>query len=128
MHFGEHLTIDGYGGKKELLDSRELVFRLLDELPGKMGMKKLAEPVVYNAPSNNKKDPGGWSGFVVINESHISIHTFPKRGFVSTDIYTCNNGLDAEFFISYLRDVFALQDIERNFIKRGTRYPENNIY
>lgn len=128
MYFGEHLTIDGYGGKKELLDNKELVFRILNELPGNIGMKKLAEPVVYRALPNNTKDPGGWSGFVVINESHISIHTFPARGFVSADVYTCKNGLDTKSILNYFKDAFDLQDIEQNFIKRGTRYPENNIY
>lgn len=128
MHFGEHLTIDGYGGKQGLLDNKELVFKILDELPGKIGMKKLAEPVIYRALPNNTKDPGGWSGFVVINESHISIHTFPARGFVSVDVYTCQNGLDTEFVIGYFRDAFNLRDIEQNFIERGTRYPDRNIY
>ena len=42
MHFGEHVTIDGYAGKKELLDDQELVFRTLDQLPLKMGIKKLS--------------------------------------------------------------------------------------
>jgi len=48
-----------------------------------------------------KKDPGGWSGFVIIAESHISIHTFPARRFVSIDVYTCKNGLKKDFIIFY---------------------------
>ena len=128
MHFGEHVTIDGYGGKQELLNDKELVFKILDELPGKMGMGKLAQPVVYFAPGNDKKDPGGFSGFVVIAESHIAIHTFPARGFVSADLYTCRNGLDVDFVVKYFKEAFQLQDIEKNFIQRGTRYPQENIY
>jgi len=76
MHFGEHLTIDGYGGSFEKLNDKELVLKCLNELPEKIGMKKFAEPSVYRALPNGKEDPGGWSGFVVIQESHISIHTF----------------------------------------------------
>lgn len=128
MHFGEHVTIDGYGGKQELLNDKELVFKILDELPGKMGMGKLAQPVVYFAPGNDKKDPGGFSGFVVIAESHIAIHTFPARGFISADLYTCRNGLDVDFVINYFKEAFQLQDVEQNFIKRGMRYPKENIY
>ena len=127
-HFGEHVTIDGYGGKQELLNDKELVFKVLDELPGKMGMGKLAPPAVYFAPGNDKKDPGGFSGFVVIAESHISIHTFPARGFISADLYTCRNGLDVDFVINYFKEAFGLQDIEQNFIKRGKRYPKENVY
>ncbi len=74
--FGEHLTIDGYGGNKELLDNTDLVFEILNNLPGKLGMGILMGPQVVHAPSNDKKDPGGWTGFVVIAESHMSIHPF----------------------------------------------------
>jgi len=128
MHFGEHLTIDGYGGSFKKLNDKELVFKCLNELPEKIGMNKLAKPSVYGAPPNNKKDPGGWTGFVIIQESHISIHTFPARGFVSFDLYTCKNGLDVEFVVDYFKNTFDLKDIEQNFIERGTKYPQNNIY
>lgn len=128
MHFGEHLTIDGYGGNFEKLNDEKLVLRCLNELPEKIGMKKMAEACIYNALPNDTKDPGGWTGFVVIQESHISIHTFPARGFVSADVYTCRNGLDVEFIINYLKNTFDLKEIEQNFIKRGTQYPQNNIY
>jgi len=85
-------------------------------------MTKLAEPEIYSVPGNGKKDPGGWSGFVVIAESHISIHTFPAKGFVSIDAYTCINGLDKEFIINYFKEAFGITEIEENFVKRGLKY------
>lgn len=127
QHFGEHLMIDGYGGNYEKLNSQDMVFRCLNELPEDLGMTKLTVPVVYEAPGNGKKDPGGWSGFVVIAESHISVHTFPGRGFVSIDVYTCKNGLDTRYIEKYFKDIFSLADLEVNFVKRGTRYPTENL-
>lgn len=127
-HFGEHLTIDGYGGDVELLNNEALIYKLLKELPIELGMKKLIEPVVVLAPENNIKDPGGWSGFVIIAESHISLHTFPKRGFISADVYTCHNGLDIEKVKNYFKDVFQLKELETNFIIRGTKYPPDNLF
>jgi S-adenosylmethionine decarboxylase len=128
VHFGEHLMVDGYGGSKEKLDDKNLVLKILNELPLKLGMNKLNNPEVFNAPGNNIKDPGGWSGFVVIQESHISIHTFPSRGFVSADVYTCRNGLDKKIISSYFSECFHLKEMEINFVLRGTRYPDQNIY
>lgn len=125
--FGEHLTIDGYGGNPEKLNDRGLVYTILDELPEMLGMRKLADPQVYFAPDNNKKDPGGWSGFVVIAESHISIHTFPARKFLSADVYSCKTGMDIAFVERYFKERFGLQEIETNHIKRGTKYPACNI-
>ena len=127
-NFGVHLTIDGYKGDELSLSDMFLIFNSLNELPEKLGMKKLNPPYVVAAPPNNKKDPGGFSGFVMIAESHISIHTFPDRGFVSVDVYSCKNGMDTDLILKYFKEKFNLKDIETNFIKRGTRYPENNIY
>ena len=90
-------------------------------------MKILQEPSVIFAPDNGLKDPGGWTGFVIVAESHIAIHTFPKRGFISADIYTCKNGMDKQTIINYFKATFKLSDIETHFIKRGTRYPFENI-
>ncbi len=127
MHFGEHLMIDGYGGNPKILDDSNAVKDFLNFLVERLEMKKLSEPKVFFAQGNGKKDPGGWSGFVVIMESHISIHTFPLRGFVSADIYTCKNGLDKENVIKLFKEKFQLADAETNFVFRGSRYPMNNI-
>lgn len=126
-HFGEHLMLDGYGGSFDALNSRDIVFSCLHDLPIRLKMKKLADPTVFFAPGNGGKDPGGWSGVVIIAESHVSIHTFPARGFVSIDVYTCKNGMDVKYIQKYFKEKFKLTDIEENFIKRGTRYPEGNI-
>ena len=126
-HFGEHLTLDGYGGSYEKLNDRDLVLSCLLELPEKLGMHPLAEPVVYAAADNQIKDPGGWSGFVVIAESHISIHTFPKRRFVSIDAYTCKNGMDTGIAIEYFREKFDLNETETNLVIRGKKYPQENL-
>jgi len=125
VNFGVHLMIDGYDGDPIKLDDRELVFKCLNELPEKTQMHKICEPQIVSFPGNDKKDPGGHSGFVMIAESHISIHTFPKKKFVSIDFYTCSNEMNREFVEKYFQETFALKDLEVNFVKRGTRFPKN---
>jgi len=128
LNFGEHLMIDGYFGDQNMLNDKNIVLSLLNNLPTELGMHKLSEPVVYFAESNDKKDPGGWSGFVVIAESHISIHTFPKKGFVSADVYSCKDGMDRKYIEKRFKEAFGLKELEINFVKRGTRFPVENIY
>ena len=127
MHFGNHLTIDGYGGDFAKLNDKDTVMKVLDELPEKLHMKKLTEPFLVFAESNDKKDPGGWTGVVTIAESHISIHTFPARKFVSADVYTCTDNLEIDFILNYFKELFDLKDIESNHIIRGKRYPAHNL-
>jgi S-adenosylmethionine decarboxylase len=126
--FGVHLTLDGYGGCPRLLGDGKHVLACLNELPERLGMHKIAEPALVELGDHSPKDPGGVSGFVMIAESHISIHTFPLRGFVSADVYTCQNSLDTERICQYFADAFDLQDLEINVVHRGTRYPQRNIY
>ena len=123
QHFGTHLMIDGYGGDPIKLNDYNIVFTSLDKLPELVGMKKMGETIVLQAPPVSEKDGGGYSGFVMINTSHISCHTFPKRRFVSIDVYTCHESLDCEYVKKYFKDAFDLQDLEINYVKRGTRYP-----
>lgn len=125
--FGVHLMFDGYNANPELLGNREHLTKLLLEIPHKMAMHTICEPVVVEVGELNEKDPGGISGFVMIAESHISYHTFPKRGFVSADVYTCQNDLDIERFTTLLAEAFGTTDHDIHVQKRGLRYPAENL-
>jgi len=127
-HFGEHITIDGYDGDPQLLDSREVLVQCVDELCSLLEMRKLTEVIAISAPDTQAKDPGGWSGFVVIAESHISVHTFPRRRFLSADVYTCRNGISADPVVDLFKQKFRLKEVETHFIKRGLKYPEHNSF
>jgi S-adenosylmethionine decarboxylase len=127
INFGVHLTLDGYGGDVDKLNDKELVRKCLEELPEKLGMHKIFGPEVMSCDALNPKDSGGHSGFVMIAESHISCHTFPFRKFVSIDVYTCKNELNTDFVIKYFTDVFGLKDVETNFIRRGMKFPAEDI-
>lgn len=128
MKFGEHLVLDGYNCDFDSLDDEDVVKLILDILVIKLGMRKLADPLVFFAPSNNIKDPGGWSGFVILQESHISIHTFPKRGYLSMDVYTCKDSIPVEIVEECVTAHFGCKDMETSVIPRGTRYPDEDIF
>jgi len=38
--------------------------------------------------------PQGVTGTVLLAESHLAIHTWPERGFVTVDVYVCNLATD----------------------------------
>lgn len=118
--------MDGYFCDSRKLDNLATITAALTDLPKKMRMHLLIPPYVVHAGANGKKDPGGWSGFVMIQESHISIHTFPRRRFVSIDVYSCRNFKTAPA-VSYFKKMFGIQKVEVNVIVRGQEYPMANI-
>lgn len=125
--FGVHLMIDGYSASGPLMTDAVALRGLLEALPGEMGMHRICEPVVVEVGPNCLKDPGGLSGFVMIAESHISFHTFPGRGFVTIDLYTCQVGLNRQATIDRLLNAFRLVDAEVHVQERGLRYPAENL-
>ena len=116
-----HLTIDGFGGNREKLASEELVRGLLDRYPESIGMTKIAAPYVQRYVGSKPED-WGVSGFVLIAESHIAVHTFPERGYVWADIFSCK-GFDAEEAVRRVSEAFELQGARTRILERGLEYP-----
>jgi len=52
-----HLTIDGFGGERELLSSETLVRSLLDRYPAEIGMTKISEPHVIRYLGEKPETP-----------------------------------------------------------------------
>ena len=120
--FGPHLMLDGYGCDKTRLQDLNLVYRILDELPTRIGMTKIMPPYVFKY-SGLRPEDWGLSGFVLISESHISIHTFPEKNFVSVDIFSCK-AFDSEFAAAHLKQAFGMAKVECTVLDRGTEFPK----
>jgi len=116
--FGPHLTLDFYNCDKEKLSNTKFIFKLLDELPGILGLTKISAPIVnfYTTPTP------GISGFILISESHITVHTFVEEGFAAIDIFSCKE-FEVEKAINYLTEAFEPRKIEKKFFMRGRHYP-----
>ena len=82
-----HLTIDGYGGDRELLGMRRW-YAHSGRFPGEINMTKISEPYVFATWATSPKT-GASTGFVIIAESHISSPHLPRHGYVWVDIFSC---------------------------------------
>jgi S-adenosylmethionine decarboxylase len=120
--FGPHLMLDGYGCDRQKLEDLDLIYRILEELPARIGMTRIMPPYVFKY-SGLKREDWGISGFVLIAESHISIHTFPEKNFVSVDIFSCK-AFDSELAVGYFKKAFEMAKVETNMLDRGTEFPK----
>lgn len=50
--------------------------------------------------------PQGVTGFALLAESHISIHTWPEHGYAAIDVFTCGEQTDPELACEYLAEAF----------------------
>ena len=77
---GEHITLDIIGTTKEYDPS---VFeKVIHEIA------KAAKVTILNI-SKYKFEPQGFTILALLAESHISFHTFPEKGIISFDFFTC---------------------------------------
>jgi S-adenosylmethionine decarboxylase len=61
---------------------------------------------------------GGVSGVAVLAESHISIHTWPERGYAAIDVFMCGSAAPHEV-VPVLRHVFKARRIAISEHMRG---------
>ncbi len=115
-----HLAIDGYGSDPAKLNDEDLIYRFLDEYPAKIGMNKMIAPQVYTYRGQTPED-WGLSGFVLIAESHISVHTFPDRRYVNIDVFSCKE-FDAETSLKDVEETFALPKARVWILERGVEH------
>ena len=115
-----HLVIDGYGGDSAMMEDAAAIYRFLDEYPDAIGMTKITPPHVYTYVGQEPEDVG-ISGFVLIAESHISVHTFPRRSYMNIDVFSCKE-FDTEKALQELRAMFSLETVRSWKLERGLEY------
>lgn len=60
----------------------------------------------------------GVSGVTILAESHISIHTWPERGYAAIDVFMCGD-CDPTLTLPVLQEAFAPGRIDTQLIRRG---------
>jgi len=65
----------------------------------------------------------GFTGTIVLAESHLAIHTWPETNGLTLDVYVCNysadNSLKAQQLFDAVVDYFQPDDVARHVIDRG---------
>ena len=119
--FGQHLTLDASNCDRKKLADISLVYDILNKLPPNLSMTKMTLPYVVKWMDKGATIEG-ISGFVMIAESHISIHTFPEKDYVFMDIFSCKP-FDVERAAQLLVEVFGAKKFIKKILKRGADFP-----
>ena len=93
--FGRHVTMDVWGIPFQKLNDCKLLEQYLVQSARKCGATVLASRI-------HQFEPQGATVFVLLSESHLSIHTYPEKGYAAIDCYTCGRTVDPTKAVQYL--------------------------
>ena len=108
---GRHLIAEYYDCEAEILDDPEAVMVHMKEAARISGATVVGE-------ASHRFSPCGVSGTVLIAESHLSVHTWPRQRYVAVDIFTCG-GLDPRPGFEYLGEALGASSLRMQEILRG---------
>ena len=108
---GKHLILDIECFDNDKMNNKNHIKNFLNKCVEKVKMRKLIEPIVLDGANYN----AGVTGFVVIETSHISIHTFLSNNRINMDLYSCKD-FDENSIKHYLLYYFKKSRILNNHL------------
>lgn len=109
---GPHLCLDLQGCDPTRLNDLNHVWNYLHQLPDQVGMHRLTQPYTFPYRDCAEADQGV-TGFVIIAESHISIHTYPGRRYAFVDVFSCRP-FDTDEVIRLTKEWFVAEAVDNH--------------
>jgi S-adenosylmethionine decarboxylase len=91
-------------------------------MPSELDMNVIMPTRTMRYDGGDVPEDWGVSGFVIIAESHLSIHTFPDKGFFAFDAFSCKP-FDLRSAIVRVVDFFGCSRYEHKVFDRGREFP-----
>jgi S-adenosylmethionine decarboxylase proenzyme len=110
LALGRHLLIELHDCSWSALDDVNLIRDTVVEAAHRLNSTVLDV-------ATHKFQPVGVTAFVLIAESHLSIHTWPEHGYAAVDIFTCSPKMqpaDVVGFISARLEAGRVETVEVN--------------
>ena len=108
---GQHWLIEGYHCNTELVSDPVVMEKILHRAAEIMGATIVTSTFHHFSPL-------GVSGVVVIQESHLTIHTWPEYAYAAIDIFTCGE-IDMQAGVEYLQKALEADELKIVKMKRG---------
>jgi S-adenosylmethionine decarboxylase len=94
-----HVTLECLGCRQETLNDGPLIRRFLGQAAESCQLHPVQEAI-------HSFSPQGVTGYVLLEESHISIHTWPEHRFALIDVLSCKQ-IDTESLDVLVRNTFS---------------------
>lgn len=101
-NLGRHILVEFYGCDPSIMNDVAMIEQYMVEAA------KEAQATVVNSTFHHFS-PYGVSGVVVIEESHLAIHTWPEFGYAAVDVFTCGDSVNPWISYKYLEKHFRAE-------------------
>jgi len=115
---GYHLMLELYGCDQEKLNSRKFLHHTVKTAVTKVGLTNLGSRF-------HQFQPHGVTGFTLLAQSHISLHTWPEFGYLVLDIFTCGDAAQADLLAQHFLERLRPERIHRHVVRKGFKYPRD---
>ena len=109
---GRHILVEFFGCSPEIMNQVSTIEN------GMVSAAETAGATVINSTFHHFS-PYGVSGVVVIQESHLAIHTWPEFQYAAVDLFTCGDEVNPWKSFDYLKKVFQASNYSAIEMRRG---------
>ncbi len=117
LQLGEHLICDLSGCNREILLDSDRAYTLFSNAVRDSGLTVLDEGFY-------KFSPYGFTCFLLLSESHASVHAWPEHGYCAIDVFTCNLSMDLNPLIERLKADFGAESYNLRRVDRNAQIVE----
>ena len=103
LKLGEHYIFDLSDCNHEILMDGERSYSLFAQAVRESGLTVVDEGFY-------KFSPHGFTCFLLLAESHASLHAWPEYGYCAIDLFTCAIGMDMMPLLQRLKEAFGADD------------------
>ncbi len=110
---GQHILVEFMGCDPDILNEVTTIEQ------GMLEAADRANATIINS-TFHYFSPYGVSGVVVVQESHLAVHTWPEYQYAAVDLFTCGDTVDPWKAFDHLKEVFKAQNYSALETWRGS--------
>lgn len=111
LKLGEHFIFDLSNCNQEILLDGERAYSLFAQAVRESGLTVVDEGFY-------KFSPHGFTCFLLLAESHASLHAWPEHGYCAIDLFTCAIGKDMMPLLMRIKELFGAENFSLRKIDR----------
>ncbi len=109
---GRHILAEFFNCDKDILNDHNKIEEVMNDAAEKSGAT-IVQSVFHTF------NPYGVSGVVVIQESHLAIHTWPEYNYAAIDVFTCGDTVDPWVAAEILKKSLKSTEVTTVELNRG---------